>query len=77
MIEQTLMGSVKTLSGLTRGCRMNELQRSIWLLSIPVIAKVNQVMLDFTGVKYQTSDQLKILSLSRIQRDHQDAQKNF
>ena len=34
-------------------------------------------MLDFTGVKYQTSDQLKILSLSRIQRDHQDAQKNF
>ena len=56
---------------------MNELQRSIWLLSIPVIAKVNQVMLDFTGVKYQTSDQLKILSLSRIQIDHQDAQKNF
>ena len=34
-------------------------------------------MPEFTGVKYQTSNHHKDLSLSRIQRDHQNAQKMF
>ena len=32
---------------------MDELQRSIWLLSTPVTPEVNQAMQEFTGVKYQ------------------------
>ena len=34
-------------------------------------------MPEFTGVKYQTSNHHKDLSLSRIQRDHQNEQKMF
>ena len=40
IIEQVLMRSVKTSGGLTRGRGMNELQRSIWLLSTPVTAEI-------------------------------------
>ena len=56
---------------------MDELQRSSWLLSTPVAAEMNQNMQEFTGVKYQTNDQYKSLSLIRIQKDPQDAQKMF
>ena len=56
---------------------MDELQRSIRLLLTPVTAEVNRTMQEFTGVKYQTNDQHRNLSLSRIQRDHKDAQKMF
>ena len=77
VVEQALMRSVKTLGGLTRGCGMDELQHSIWLLSTPVTSEVNRAMQEFTGAKYHTSDQHKDLSSSRIQRDHQDGQKIF
>ena len=77
VIEQSLMRSVKTSGGLTRGRGMDKLQCPIWLLSTPVTAEVNRAMQVFNGVKYQTSNQHKDLSLSRIQRDHQDAQKMF
>ena len=56
---------------------MDELQRSSWLLSTPVAAEMNRNMQEFTGVKYQTNDQYKSLSLIRIQKDPQDAQKMF
>ena len=55
---------------------MNELKRSIWLLSTLVNAENNQAMPDTKG-KYQTSNRHKDLSLSRIQKDHQNAQKMF
>ena len=77
VIEQTLMRSVKISGGLTRRRGMDELQRSIWLFSTPVTAEVNRAMQELTGVKYQTSDQHKDLSSSRIQRDPQDGQKIF
>ena len=59
VIEQTLMRRVKTSGGLPRGRGMDELQLSVWLLSTPVIAEMNQAMQEFTCVKYQTSDQQK------------------
>ena len=40
-------------------------------------AKVNRTMQEFTVMKYQTTDQHKDLSLSRIQRDYLDAQRMF
>ena len=71
------MRSVKSSVGSTEECGMDELQRSTWLLSTPVTAEVNETIQEFTGVKYQTNDQHKNLSLSRIQKDDQNAQKMF
>ena len=47
-IEQTLMCSLKSTGGLKRGRGMGELQRLVWLLSMPSCAAVNQWMVSFT-----------------------------
>ena len=47
-IEQTLMCSLKSAGRLTRGRGMGELQRLVWLLSMPSCAAVNQWMVSFT-----------------------------
>ena len=75
VIEQVLMRSLKTSGGLTRGRGMSERQRAIWLLSMPVTAEMNRAMQDFTGIKYQTSDQHKDTAHARIARDHSDGMK--
>ena len=54
---------------------MSERQRAIWLLSMPVTTEVNRAMQDFTGIKYQTSDQSKNTAQARITRDHSDGLK--
>ena len=56
---------------------MDELQHSIWLLSTLVNAEKNRAMPEFTEVKYQTSKHHEDLSLSRIWKDHQNAQTIF
>ena len=68
---------VKISGGLTRGHRVVELQCSIWLLSAAVTEEVNLAMQQFTGMRYQIKRQHIDLSLLRIQRVHQDAQKIF
>jgi len=50
VIEQTLMHSVKSTGGLTRGRGMNEQQRLVWVKSMPFCCDVNRSMQDFTGV---------------------------
>ena len=49
VIEQVLMGSLKTSGGLTRGRGLTEQQRLIWLLSMPACAKTNHIMQELTG----------------------------
>ena len=44
MIEQVLMGSMKTSGGLTRGREMTEQQRLTWLLAMPACAEVNRAL---------------------------------
>ena len=73
VIEQVFMRSIKTVGGLTRGRGMNDLQRTIGLLSTPAVAEVNRAMQEFTEVIYATSDQHKEVSNSRIERDHNDS----
>ena len=51
VIEQVLMRSLKTTGGLTQGRGMTELQRSIWLLSMPASAEINFAMQELTDVK--------------------------
>ena len=59
VIEQTLMRSLKTSGGLTHGRGMNEEQRSLWTMSMPVTAMYNMAMQDFNSLTYTTSDQHK------------------
>ena len=44
IIEQVLMRSVKSRGGLTRGRGMTEIERLVWLLSMPACAQVNNAM---------------------------------
>ena len=59
LIKQVLMLSLTTSRDLTRECGISERQQAICLHSMPVTAEVNRAMQDFTGTKYQTSDQHK------------------
>ena len=54
---------------------MDELQRFVWLLLTPVASEINRAMQEFTGIKIDTSDQHKDLSVSRIKRNHEDGQR--
>ena len=69
------MRSVKSAGGLTRGRGMTEAQRATWLLSTPVVAEVNRAMQEFTGIKYDTSDQHTNTAPTRITRGYSDAAK--
>lgn len=59
VIEQTLMRTMKTTGGLTRGRGMAESQRTQWLLSMPACSTVNAAMQKLTEADYVTSDQHK------------------
>ena len=77
VIEQVLMRSVKSQGRLTRGRGMLESQRLVWLLSMPSCAQGNISMQTLTGVRYETSDQHKDMSKSRMQRDKTDTFKLY
>ncbi len=72
IIEQVLMRGIKTSQRLTRGTGMTETQRNVWLLSLPSHAHVNEVMQEFSGVRYETSEQHKEVSKARQSRDIND-----
>ncbi|VDI40711.1 Hypothetical predicted protein [Mytilus galloprovincialis] len=42
VIEQVLMRCIKTTGGLTRGRRMTDAQRSLWILSMPQCIQMNE-----------------------------------
>ena len=56
VIEQTLMRYLKTSGGLTHGSGMNEEQRSLWTMSIPVTAMYNMAMQDLNNLSYINLD---------------------
>lgn len=59
VIEQSLMRSLKTPGGLTRGSGMSAEQRALWTMSTPISAEYNYVMQEFTELAYTTSEQHK------------------
>lgn len=75
VIEQVLMRALKSSGGLTRGTGFNEVQRSVWLLSMPICSAYNLKMQELTEVLYETSEQHKSTKNSRINRDREDANK--
>ncbi|KAG1685236.1 hypothetical protein GQR58_009169 [Nymphon striatum] len=75
VIEQTLMRTIKTTGGLTRG--MDENQRTKRILAMPACAEVNEAMQEVAGTQYNTSDQHLDNSEARKSRDHNETMKIF
>ncbi|GFO08627.1 hypothetical protein PoB_003513200 [Plakobranchus ocellatus] len=72
VIEQTLMRSMKSVGGLTRGRGMGDSQQTQWLLSRPACADMNSGMQEVTGSENTTSGQHAESSQSRMRRDDED-----
>lgn len=75
LIEQTLMRSVKSTGGLTRGSGMTEEMRDTWVLAAPALSEYNMAMQDFTGQTYATSEQHRESTDARKVRDSNDLEK--
>ena len=75
VIEQTLMRSVKSRGGLTRGRGMTESVRHAWTLSLNYSASVHDAMTTLTGMNIETSEQPVDLRSSRSNRDKADGLK--
>ena len=73
--EQTLMWSLKSTWGLTRGSGMSEQQRPVWTMSAPVSSAYNYAMQEFGETVYTTSDQHNDPSAPRMARDKEDLAK--
>ena len=69
------MRSLKTSGGLTHGSGMNEEQRSLWTMSMPITAAYNMAMQDFNQLTHTTSDQHKETTNARMCRDISDIAK--
>src|SRR6218665_2204937 len=75
VIEQTLMRSLKTCGGLTRGSGLSDEQRALWTMSTPISAQYNAAMQEFIKLSYCTSEQHKDLTQARMNRDLVDLEK--
>ena len=75
VIEQTLMRSIKTRGGLTRGRGMSEDVRHLWVLSMSDGAVIHQAMTEVTGLTVKSSEQHVEMGVARRSRDYTDCQK--
>jgi len=66
--EQTLMRSLKSSGGLTRGSGMTEAIRTIWTLASSVSSEYNLAMQESTELSFTSSEQHKDCTLPRIQQ---------
>ena len=74
-IEQVLMGSIKSVGGLTRGRGFNESNSLIWLLSMPACGEVHKAMQEVTGVSTSGAGEIhKDLTKAKLERDGKDLQ---
>lgn len=65
-IEQTLMRSIKSRGGLTRGSGIDERSRLIWVQSMPACIEINIAMQQLTELHFETSEQHKDCSVTRL-----------
>lgn len=68
-IEQTLMRSVKSQGGMTRGSGIDEKNRLIWIQSMPECIQFNMAMQQLTGLHFETSEQHKDCGATRYDID--------
>ncbi|KAG1681897.1 Neuroendocrine convertase 1 [Nymphon striatum] len=72
VIEQTLMRSIKSSGGLTRGRGFEENVRHLWVSSISYTAAVHEAMSSLSGVKASSSEQHAEMEFKRRSRDYTD-----
>ena len=77
VIEQTLMRSIKSRGGLTRGRGMVENTRHLWVSSISYTAAVHEAMTNLSGVKVASSEQHLEMGCKRRKRDFEDGKKFY
>jgi hypothetical protein len=77
VIEQTLMRSLKSRGGLTRGRGFEENVRHLWVSSINYTAAVHEAMTSLSGVKVGTSEQHLEMGFNRRLSDFEDSRKFF
>ena len=75
VIEQVLMRSLKSRSGLIRKSGFKEIQRTTWLYFMPVYSIYSLAMQEYTGVLLEISEQHKEMRGSRQIRDSNDITK--
>ena len=74
-IEKVLMGSVKSVGGLTRGRGFKESTSLIWLLFTPACGEVHKAMQEETGHSSTSAGEIhKDLAPSKLKRDANDLQ---
>lgn len=71
------MRSLKSSGGLTRGTGFGEVQRTIWLKSMPYSAAINDAMQTLTRKTLETSEQHKEIGMARKKRDTEDTSTLF
>ncbi|XP_037043653.1 uncharacterized protein LOC119079700 [Bradysia coprophila] len=76
-IEQTLMRAAKSRGGFTRGGGCSEVQRMVWIQSMPACTEVNIAMQKITHLHYETSEQHKDCSESMQARNEKDTKVIF
>lgn len=74
-IEQTLMRSMKSTGGLTRGRGLTDSVLTKWILGMPVMQKVSESIEDFVGIKSSSSEQHVDARPTRQNRDNADVQQ--
>ena len=72
VIEQTLMKSIKSRGGLTRGRGMTDSVRHLWVLSLSHSSIVHQSMMTLSGLNLKSSEQHIDMGESRRKRDYED-----
>ena len=73
-IEKVLMGSIKSVGGLTRGRGYEESTRLTWLLSMPVCGEVNKAIQEVSGLSTDNAAIHKDLSKTNMERNTKDLQ---
>jgi len=74
-IEQVLMGSIKSVGGLTRGRGFDESTSLVWLMSMPACGEVHKAVLEIASLSNSYSvDMHKDRINSRMDRDSKDLQ---
>lgn len=71
-IEQTLMRSMKSTRGLTRGRGLTDSVLTKWILGMPIMQKVSESIEDFVGIKSSSSEQHVDARPTRQNRDNAD-----
>ena len=75
VIEQTLMRTIKSRGGLTRGRGMTESVRHLWVLSLNHSASIHQAVMELSGLTLKSSEQHIEIGPTRKNRDYQDGTK--